>query len=125
MRLVNQHKEIRAFATVLPDVLELVNHGDDEAEKILVEKFLKPRPRLGVGDFDLAALHLPDHLFNPSGQLPFQLVTVNDQHHGRAREVLPVLQDEPGRRNHRERLAGPLRVPDEAGLFRRVGASPD
>ena len=125
MGLVDEDEDVVARARVLPDRLELVNHRDDQAAEVGVEKLLK----LGLGvrsaHRDVLLLHFAEHALDPALQLPFELGPIDDEDHGGVLEALLLFEDQLRGREQRERLARALRVPDEAARLGRVGAARD
>ena len=125
MRLVDQHDNVRPCAEVLVRTIELVDHCHDQPAEISREQLAQARLAIRALDLDVAAMQVTEQRVHPAGELAFKLVAIDDKQHGGVGEALLPFEDELRRRDHRERLAGPLRMPDEAGLFRRVGRASD
>ena len=111
MSFVNEHEDVFAPVRVGTDIVELVDHGNDQAAPVGREQCLQMV--LGPCNYDVAE---PDR-FQVVIQLAFQLVPVHKQQH-RGITERGVLDQPLGGRDHRVRLAATLRVPDQPPVFR-------
>ena len=107
------------------DLLELVDHRDDQAAAIRIEDVLQVVLALGSLDMDVGGLHLAEQAVHPPLKLALQLVAVDDEDDGGVVEAGLVLEDLPGSGQKREGLARALGMPDEATGLLGVGAAGD
>src|SRR5690606_22438366 len=107
------------------DLLELVDHRDDQAAKVAIEEALKLGLAVRSLGRDVLVLHLAEQALDPPLELTLELGAIDDEQHRRVLEALFVLKDEARRGEQREGLARALGVPDEATRLLRVGAAVD
>ena len=104
-----------------------MNHRDDQAAKIRLQQLAEPCLAVGVFNLDVLGGELAEQPVHPGDELAFQFVAVNDENDGGFAENILPLQNQARGDDHGERLARPLRVPDEAGplgVRRRNGSRP-
>ena len=126
MRLVDEDEVVGAGIRVLLHLLELVDHGEDQAPPVLAQQIAQVLDGPGPRDRDVLLLHLAEQPIHPAAQLPFEFRPVHDDDHRGFPEAFPRIgQDQPGGGQQREGLAGTLGVPDQAAFPVRVGAALD
>src|SRR5579872_409709 len=120
MRLIDKDINIIACVAVLICPFKLVNHRQNQAALVGLQKLLQCRLTIGAPGGDILLLHFAEQSFDPAFHLAFELGAVDNYDDSGVPEPLLLFENEPRRGEQRESLARALGMPDKTSILRGI-----